>query len=546
MNWRSNVARGLWLGSALVVVQEGWQVVELEGSLSLLSEVTLHQKLSELAVFSALLLSPRHDVQAAKPSTQLKARAVAWSGALWSAIAWLSLRDLTPWSWWCLVVAMIGLLTPWSLRRPRWRGTLIGTAIVGYLTAMLLGYSNGSGYFWYPIPDPPPAEPATREEAWAKDIDYLGSQLPRLHGNAFHTQSREAWRARLDELTPRLSQLENKQVGVELARLVASVGDAHTSLSPWWPLRFQAFPWKLQHLDGDWFVVATVDEDESAALGGRLIRVGDTPVEEAVARIKPVISAETEIRIHENASFHLLNADLLAIVGVIEDPTRATLTVELTAGEREFHLESVGLNELDFTHELQSESSFRDRHPGEVAWYEVLDPSQTMYFRYRKCPANAKLRAVAAKMFAEFDERGLERLIVDLRGNPGGSSYPFKWWVLAEILSRPTLNQRGNVFCLIDARTFSSGMRNAIQMAEETEAILVGQPTGGSPNSWGEVRRFTLPNSGLDVWYSTTLFGGEMVRDSLHPDVELWPTIMDLASNRDPVLEYALEFEAEG
>ncbi len=62
---------------------------------------------------------------------------------------------------------------------------------------------------------------------------------------------------------------------------------------------------------------------------------------------------------------------------------------------------------------------------------------------------------------------------------------------------RGGIDQRGKIFVVIGRRTFSSGLLNAHDLAARTRAILIGEPTGGKPNSYGEVESFTLPRSGL-------------------------------------------------
>ena len=90
--------------------------------------------------------------------------------------------------------------------------------------------------------------------------------------------------------------------------------------------------------------------------------------------------------------------------------------------------------------------------------------------------------------------------------------------------------------------TFSSGIGIASAFASETQATLVGEPTGGKPGSWGEVRTFELPNSGLGVSYSTVFHddrhGGDVA--TLEPDVLATPTPQDAMAQRDPALEWVL------
>ena len=92
--------------------------------------------------------------------------------------------------------------------------------------------------------------------------------------------------------------------------------------------------------------------------------------------------------------------------------------------------------------------------------------------------------------------------VIDLRNNTGGNSA-----VLSEriprILGHPPI--AGRVLVLIGPATYSSEMMNAQQL-RDAGATLVGEPTGGKPNSWGELRSFRLPRSGLQVFYSTKYF----------------------------------------
>ena len=70
-------------------------------------------------------------------------------------------------------------------------------------------------------------------------------------------------------------------------------------------------------------------------------------------------------------------------------------------------------------------------------------------------------------------------------------------------------------------------------------AVLVGGPTGGKPNSYGNVATLQLPNSLLQVGYSTRHY--QLVSGSdppwIAPDLAVEPTIGDLRAGRDPLLE---------
>ncbi|MFW5827416.1 MAG: hypothetical protein ACOCU4_04955 [Alkalispirochaeta sp.] len=56
---------------------------------------------------------------------------------------------------------------------------------------------------------------------------------------------------------------------------------------------------------------------------------------------------------------------------------------------------------------------------------------------------------------------------------------------------------------IIGRDAFSFAVLNAITLKQEAGAQFVGEPSGGRPNHYGEVKMFELPNLGRTVQYST-------------------------------------------
>lgn len=165
-----------------------------------------------------------------------------------------------------------------------------------------------------------------------------------------------------------------------------------------------------------------------------------------------------------------------------------------------------------------------------------------MYVQYNRCRPDPTLpmERFAAQVFAAADSLGAERLVIDMRLNGGGDSRVLQPFV--NRLWRHRLNAPGRLFVAIGRQTFSSGMMNAAQLDRSTHATLVGEPTGGRPNHFGEVRSFRLPNSGATVYHSTRRFEMLPGRDapSLEPEVRVPVTWADYAAGRDPVLDVIL------
>jgi C-terminal processing protease CtpA/Prc len=115
---------------------------------------------------------------------------------------------------------------------------------------------------------------------------------------------------------------------------------------------------------------------------------------------------------------------------------------------------------------------------------------------------------------------------------------------LFTFLQSSTLNQKGKLFVIIGRQTFSSAVSNAVLFKFNSNCVLVGEPTGGKPNSYGEVSLFTLPNSGIGVQYSTKFIQVLSNEDpiSLFPDNDVEISMQDYAQGKDPVLDFILNY----
>ncbi len=92
--------------------------------------------------------------------------------------------------------------------------------------------------------------------------------------------------------------------------------------------------------------------------------------------------------------------------------------------------------------------------------------------------------------------------MIDVRQNTGGDFNKGRY-LLAGLKKRNAFRNRGSIYIITGRATQSAAMVNAIDFRKELNAILVGEPTGGRPNSYSENDEFRLPNSNLEVSYST-------------------------------------------
>ena len=72
-----------------------------------------------------------------------------------------------------------------------------------------------------------------------------------------------------------------------------------------------------------------------------------------------------------------------------------------------------------------------------------------------------------------------------------------------------------------------------------TKATYVGEETGGKPNHFGEVKRFELPSSKIEVYYSTKFFRrAEKDVSTINPDFKVEESFGDFKSGVDPVFDW--------
>jgi hypothetical protein len=72
--------------------------------------------------------------------------------------------------------------------------------------------------------------------------------------------------------------------------------------------------------------------------------------------------------------------------------------------------------------------------------------------------------------------------------------------------------------------TFSAAMQLIVELEQDTQAVFVGEPTGGSPNQYGDATKVELPNSGLDAWVATVAWktaGDSDDRVTRTPDIRV-------------------------
>ncbi len=384
-----------------------------------------------------------------------------------------------------------------------------------------------------------PLAASSNDSAWLSDIQHLATELARLHVNAFTHISQEAFSTEVERLKGDVPELEDHEVVVRILQLVARIGDSHTMVYSQPPPRV---PIDLYWFADGLFVVRAA-ETERDLIGARLIAIDGRPLQEILDAIADIIPHENDPWLREMAPRHLVAPDVLHALGLIGAPALATFRFMDRAG-LEFDRVLLKTNEASINWSeaipLEQRPLYR-RDSDRNYWYEYIAWGNTLYVAYNRCQEMASLSVdeFASELAAFAQSHPVARLVLDLRNNSGGDSGLVTRLFTKTFVALPHVNHPDRFFVVIGPGTFSSAMMNAISIAQQTNATLIGTPTGGKPNHFGNVRTFKLPFSGLTVQYSTRWFA--LIPDadpaSVIPDVEVAVTSDDYFAGRDPVME---------
>ncbi len=358
---------------------------------------------------------------------------------------------------------------------------------------------------------------------WVEDLEALEAGITSRHIDPFHSISVGEWEAAVERLRGELPHLTDAGAALELRRLVASVGDGHTRLAMDGLLT--RYPIVLETVS-DGVAVSAATPDHADLVGTVVAAVAGVPVEEAIGAAEAYVSADNAVERRRRALGLVVSPEFLRHAFDRDGP----VTVRSDDKEIVTSLEpvptGVWLSEL------------RGQPAAPYSWARRGDAIIVDYDLCADDPGRP-FASFAADVFTAAEGPAVARLVVDLRRNRGGDSSVFDPFLAR--LAGHRLDAPGRLFVLVGPRTYSSAVLNATALDEGTAAVLVGRPTGGAVNGYGEPDSFVLPNSGLVVEYSTRYFGvvggpGE----TLTPDVVVVPSSRDVAAGRDPALEWAL------
>ena len=413
-------------------------------------------------------------------------------------------------------------------------------------------------------------KPANRQEAWRQDIDVVLSRFLR-YDRSFSAPRREAARVRLQKLRTRVAALPDAAIIVELARAVATSGNAHTRLYLMRnrtevrrvPLRVWWFGTELR--------VVRAATEYADLTGCRVIGIDRWDVISAFRKVRDIKAGNASWQRYMSAYF-LTSPDILFGAGVLPNAERLPLTVKCGGRTRRVKVTPSPLRRSSTPVEAwwdlapgyrYSDAELKSaltvekaplylQHPDRNYWVEYLSAPAIIYLQYNRAQemSSDPLSDFIGRVTRILDGNPVKGLIIDVRFNTGGDA-----GVGTEIVE--TLNGRLKgvpVVVLTGRATFSAGITSAAQWKQFANASIVGEPVGDNLDLWSEGGNLLLPNSHLTVHYANGFhaysqreypafqpYFSDLNVATLTPDEIVEVTWSDYVAGRDPLLEAAVK-----
>jgi hypothetical protein len=381
--------------------------------------------------------------------------------------------------------------------------------------------------------------PSLTSEQWRQDLEFLAHEITTKHRDAYHFVSKAEFERAVSNLRQRIPSMKDYEVVVGLQRLAALIGDGHTFLDT--AGLYERFPLQVFWFGNDMRVIRAAPE-YGEALGARVVSIGSFSIEEAKEKIQQLIpQAENQWYVLNSSAKLLMSVEPLAALGVLPGVGPADFTFEDDTGRRfKLRIGPVPAGASDSEEIATEPVPLPFQHSEDPLWFTYLADSKTVYVNFR---SYQDLETQSARLWEYIERHPVRRLIIDMRWNQGGNFTKGREYLIYKLIFMPALNRAGHLFVITGRGAFSAGMTNITDFRRETEAILVGEPTGARPNGYQENHSFTLPLSKLRFSCSKLRyrFQPESETDAVFPDRRNDPDWRLFSAGKDAALQWILE-----
>jgi hypothetical protein len=260
-----------------------------------------------------------------------------------------------------------------------------------------------------------------------------------------------------------------------------------------------AYPTQFYAFSDGMYVVGQVGGRN--LLRARLVAINGHPVDDVLAAVRPLVPHDNESTLQLLAPGYLNTPEVLHGLHLVPDlgPTRFTFArdgsnfdAELTPVSAATFARGIG----DLAHPLVPQA-ISGHVPAYIArrrtplWASMLASGRIYYLGYNAVTVDTY--SAARRLLKAAKSRKLRAVVVDMRNNGGGDNRTYRPLVTA--IRQVAKTKR--VVVLISRVTFSAAENFITELERVAKPVFVGEPSGGSPNLYGDSVATLLPASGV-------------------------------------------------
>lgn len=385
---------------------------------------------------------------------------------------------------------------------------------------------------------------------WIEDVNWLVSRMRAIHPNLYYRHGAEIWTEVIEEFKARLPGMAWHEMVAGVLRLAALAGDGHTTIfdmpeqGPGFDRRYPVDCWCFS--DG-MYVIRTL-EGCRELFAGRIKCINGFSVEEVTEALRPYISAENELWMLHRMPGYLCVPGILHAAGLSES---VEAPLELTIVDDEGYPSTIEIEAIaagmepdwcdadDYFDAVVPKPLYRRSISHYTFDFDETD--HVLYVDHRRVrdAESESLAAFSQRLFDFVETHPVEKFVLDIRRNAGGN-LSLNQPLVHGLIANKRLNQPGKLFVIVGRGTFSAAMHLASYIERETHALFVGEPTGSTPNHYGDPEPICLPHTGLTLFCSTVFWQNSEpwdVRPWIFPDLPAPLSFADYLQRRDPALE---------
>jgi tetratricopeptide (TPR) repeat protein len=392
-------------------------------------------------------------------------------------------------------------------------------------------------------------ENLSRVQSWQFDLNFLVTEIRRLHVNVYHRVSKDTFEQRVASISNKIPTLSDQEIVFEFMTLVSSLGNGHNFIVPAYAPKgaFDQLPMQFYQFNDGLFIVSA-DQAYQQFVGSEVVAIGQTKVAEALSKTQRINARDNEMQQLWLGPYYLGLPTVLKGLNIVNDAKEVSLTIEDTLGEQRVikpKHKAMQFNSFPKLPALANSAALHNLRIKEQYWYQHIANKNAMYVQYNYVHNNP------SHSFEDFNialreknaQLNVDNIILDLRHNAGGdgSTYPP---ILKTLVQFETSKPNNKLFVLIGRNTFSAAHNLLLDISRLTNAILVGEPTGSRPNALSEAGWFKLPYSGTWGIISSQFHQASKAEDHriwVAPHVPVSLSSKDYFSGEDPAMKAIFE-----